>query len=227
MTKAQLVADLKNMIGPSVEVDDAGLTRWLNESYMMMVDEIHRANPDFFAKSSTASTIEDQQEYSLPTSLDKIISVNINYGGGWQRATPLENIGDIPIHALGTTSQQGFSTSEPRYYIFGDYVGFMPIPTATTASYIKIWYTYQPDEMSDDGDTPDIPSRYHHIIKYNAYANYLDQDDEHVAAERMRQRSDLLTFRMIEQISEREVDQPKSVQIVTNQDMYSSDEWGI
>lgn len=215
------------MIGPSVETSDEGLIRWINESYMMLVDEIHRVNPDYFQKASTTSTVADQQEYLLPTDFGKAVMINVNYGGGWQRALPMNNIGDVPIHAKGVSSQQGFSNAEPYYYLSGDYIGFMPIPTESNADYIKMWYTYDPDEMTGDNDVPDLPSKYHHIIKYAAYANYLDQDDEHVAAERMRQRFDMLAFRMVEQLASREVDQPKSVQIVTNQDMYLTDDWGL
>lgn len=62
MTKAELIVDLKNMIGPGVEVDNTGLLTWLNDAYLYMVDEISKNNPEFFTKSSVANTIADQQE---------------------------------------------------------------------------------------------------------------------------------------------------------------------
>lgn len=217
MTFAQLLVDLKNIIGPGVEVNDAGLKTWINDAYLTMVDEIHTAVPDFFAKTATTATVADQQEYALPSDFDKMIMVNIQFSDTWQRALPMPNINHIPIVASGNT--HGFSTGEPYYYILGDNYGFAPIPTASGQS-IKLWYTYTPAEMSSDSDSPDLPNKYHHIIKLGAYANYLDMDEEHVAAERMRNRFDLRVFNMVEQLAERQVDEPKSVIITQNQDLY-------
>lgn len=216
MTLAELVTDLKNMIGPSVTVDDAGLITWINDSYLQMVDEVHKAIPDHFAKSSTSTTLDGQIEYELPSDFDKMVMVNIQYDDTWQRAVPMNNIGSVPIHASNNVS---FSGAAPQYYLIGDYIGVEPAPTATGQS-IKIWYTYTPTSMIDDEDSPQLPVKYHHIIKYGAYANFLDQDDEHVAAQRMRENFNLRIWNMVEQLSERQVDEPKSVQVTHNQDLY-------
>ena len=223
MTLTQLLADLKNIIGPSVEVDDPGLKRWINEAYQFLIDDIQKAAPDYFAKSSTTTLYSGQQEYTMPSDLDKVIAVNVKYSSGvWTKALPMPNINMIPVINSSSTTQ-GFSEAQPGYYLFDNELGLMPIPTADSDSGLKVYYTYTPAEMTSDSESPQIPSRYHHILKYSAYANYLDQDDEHVGAERMRQRFDLLAFRMVEQMSDRQVDEPKSVLITQNQDMYTGD----
>jgi hypothetical protein len=221
MTAADLVVDLKNLIGPGVETNDAGLLTWVNESYLYMCDEIIKVLPDFFTKSIVAPTVANQQEYQLPSDFDKIMMVNIAYNSAdWQRARPVPDIGFIPIHALSTSSAQGFSEGEPYYYMVGNYIGFQPIPTSNgSINNIKLWYVYNPTELAS-ASTPAIPTKYQHIIKYGAYANYLDQDDEHVAAERVRLKYDSRIVYMVEQLETRQVDEPKSVVITQNQDMY-------
>lgn len=219
MTKGQIIADLQKIIGPGSEVDAGGLLVWVNDAYMQMVDEIVKTNPDFFAKSATASTISGQQEYALPDDFEKALMVNIQIDGTWKRAVPLQNINQIPTVA-DTTSGQGFSWANPRFYIVDGTIGFMPIPDENGTDNIKMWYVYTPDELSADADVPAIPSKYHHILKYAAYANYLDQDDEHAAAERMRIRFDGLVQRMIESLVDRQIDEPKTVEITQNHDLY-------
>jgi len=220
MTAADLVIDLKNIIGPGVETDDSGLLTWTNESYLYICDEIVKVLPDFFTKVVTTPTVANQQEYGLPSDFDKALMVNISYNSvDWHRGLPMPNIGFIPVHASGNS--EGFSESEPHYYLSGNYIGFMPIPTTNgTINNIKFWYVYNPAELAS-ADTPAIPNKYQHIIKYGAYANYLDQDDEHVAAERVRKQYDQRIYNMVEQLEMRQVDESKSVVIVQNQDMYA------
>ncbi len=218
MTKAELISDLKNLIGPAVEVDDGGLAVWINDAYMQIVDEIAQETPDFFIKKSTTSSIDGQQEYELPSDFESISMVNIQIDGTWKRVEPL---GDADIrHIEIADDPSGFTWSHPKYYIKGDNIGFAPIPNETTSNNIKIWYEYTPTELDDDSDEPDIPKKYHHIIKYGAYANYLDQDDEHVAAERMRQRFDKKIQDMVNRLTRRQTDVARSVTITQGKDLF-------
>jgi hypothetical protein len=226
MTRAQIITDLKNMIGPAVEVDDTGLATWVNDAYFFMVDEITKANPDFFTKSATTSSVLGQQEYDLPSDFEKVLMVNIQLDGTWQRALPLPNINQIPVHSR-TDSGQGFDNAHPFYYILKDNIGIMPIPDETTANNIKIWYVYTPTELSTDASEPDFPKKYHHILKYGAYANYLDQDDEHVAAERMRQRFELRVQGMVENLFENQVDLPRSVELTNGHELYIDENYYV
>jgi len=210
------------MIGPGVEVGDAGLATWINDAYMYMIDEITEVRPEYFTKSSTTAIIENQQEYDLPDDWDKILLVNALYDGVWKRPKPMQNadIHGISIHS-DTSSSQGFSIAQPYYYLIGDNIGLMPIPSTTTADGLKIWYVYTPTELFEDDDEPAFPVKYHHHIKYGAYANYLDQDDDHVAAERLRIRFDERIRRMTQSFSQQQIDEPKGVTIVENTDMYN------
>jgi len=202
-----------------VETDDSGLLIWVNESYLYICDEIVKVLPDFFTKVVTTPTIASQQEYGLPGDFDKALMVNISYNSAdWYRVKPLLNINFVPVHASNTST--AFSESAPYFYLSGNYMGFEPIPTLNgSINNIKFWYVYNPAELAS-ADTPAIPNKYQHIIKYGAYANYLDQDDEHVAAERVRKQYDQRIYNMVEQLEIRQVDEPKAVEIVQNQELY-------
>lgn len=219
MTKAQIISDLKKLIGPGIEVDDNGLLVWVNDAYMQIVDAITSVNPDFFTKSATADTDEDRQEYELPEDFERAIMVTLTLAGVVYRPRPLDTINNIAVYG-GADVNNGYDLADPRYYIIGQNIGFLPVPTEQGQENIKLWYVYTPAELSADSDEPAFPAKYHHIIKYGAYANYLDQDDEHVAAENMRRRFDRLIERMQENMSQNQLDEPKSVQISEGLDIY-------
>lgn len=222
MTKANIVSDLKTLIGRGNDVGDAELGVWVNDAYGQIIDEIIKVQVDYFTKSSTSSTITDQQEYALPSDFEKMVMVNLQTDGDWRHVQPM---GDADLRFIprlaDTSARQGFSTAEPKYYIFGNHtLGLMPVPDETTSNNIKIWYQYTPDELDEDSDVPVIPSRYQHIIKFGAYANFLDRDDEHVAAERMRQRFDEKLRKMIENLEDKQQDEVRRVEITQNKDLY-------
>lgn len=213
MTKAELINDLKQMIGPAgkgTEVQDPALNVWLNDAYTETIALIADTLPDYFTKEQTASTIADQQEYAFPSDMEKVVSVSITYDGtNWFRALPLNNLGQSDIQQ---SAVQNFDVSQPYYYIYKNRIGFEPTPTVTLSNAIKVWYAYQPAELAEDGDEPDLPRRIQGILKFSAYANYLDQNDEHAAAERMRQRFDVKLERLVDQLSQ-QVDMPRTVEI--------------
>lgn len=225
MTKAALIKDLKNMIGPAgkgSEVDDTGLTYWINEAYMLVVGKLIDKNPDHFTKQVSTSSIAGQGEYALPDDFEKMILASVSYDGtSYVRAQALNNIGQATTVANNNLAGD-FSQASPFYYLTGNEIGFLPVFDTTLSNNIKIWTSYTPGEMVDDSDTPDLPARLQYALKYWAYANYLDQNDEHSAAERMRQRFDVTTEMVIDQMAERVVDEPRTVQVLDNTDLYSN-----
>lgn len=223
MTKAQLIVDLQNLIGPGIEVDNSGLLTWLNDSYLQIVDAISEANPDYFTKSATADTEDGRQEYELPDDFERAIMVNLQIDGTWRRVRPLGSVNDVETLA-DTTSLNNYTIDDPRYYIVGGNIGFVPIPTETANENIKLWYVYTPTELTADSDEPAFPKKYHHLIKFGAYANYLDQDDEHVAAENMRRRFDKRVEQMVDSMTQNQLDEPKSVLVTTGTDLYYTDD---
>lgn len=224
MTRVTILQDLKALLGPGIGATDSELNTWINDSYMQIVDMVQKERWDFFVKSSLSSTSAGTQEYALPGDFVKMLKVNILIDGTWRKVEPL---GDADLRYVDTpvnTDAQGFNTANPRYYIYKSTMGLLPAPTTTESQNIKIWYVYSPTEMSSDSSSPDFPAMYHHIVKYAAYANYLDRKGEHAAAERMRNRFDEMCQRMIENISNQQTGEMKSV-MVTDYDYYQDPTW--
>lgn len=220
MNRGQLLTDVKALIGSGGEVGDPQLITWINDTYLYMTDEIQKVTPDYFVKNATADLVAGQQEYELPDDFSKILLVNINVGGTMRRALPVANINALNV----PTTTTSLSASDPRYYVLGDYIGLSPIPQDSVDEGLKLWYVYDPAELSTDTSEPAFKEKYHGIIKYAVYANYLDQDDEHTSAYNMRQQFDDRVEKMLESISEQQVDEPRSIQIATNLDAYTN-EW--
>lgn len=216
MTRAEILADLKVLIGNGIEVSDGNLYTWINDGYSQLVDEVISYNPDYFTKTGTINLVAGTREYALPTDCEKIVMVEVYNDGTWLRYSPLQNIG----YLNAPTQQDTYSTTEPKYYLIGSSIGLDPTPTESVTNGIKIYYTYTPTELTSDSSVPAIPARYHHLIKYWAYALYLDRDDEHVSAERMRQRFDAQLSKMRDNMFGTQIDETKSVEIVNDLDMF-------
>jgi hypothetical protein len=221
MTLAELIIDFKNMVGPAgkgSEVSDSGIGTWLQEAYEDVVDEILRVRPDYFTKVVTTSTIAGQTEYALPSDFVKLIQVELNNDGRWVKVRPLQNIGMMPTYS---NSDNGYSTSEPKYYMIGNSIGLQPVPTSSGDNNLKVLYSYLVPEIEDTGE-PSIPRGLQRKLKYLAYANYLDQNDEHVAAERMRVRFEMAVNKFLDNIVVRNEDEPANVILTEGSDLYSS-----
>jgi hypothetical protein len=223
MTKAQLIMDFKNMIGPAgkgSEVDNPGLVVWLNDAIDVANSAILDVIPDYFTNLVTSSALEGQSEYKLPDDFEKAVLVSVTYDGtNWVKALPLNNIGQaLDLYQSGVVN---FNQTQPYYYLIKNIIGFQPGFEKTIANAIKLWYAYSPKELVEDSDEPDLPRRIQAILKYWMYANYLDQNDEHASAEKMRQRFDFNLEKMVNQLVDQQVDQPKSVEVdVDDQGLY-------
>lgn len=220
MTRGEIIQDLKNLIGPGVQVDDSGLNVWVNDSYGQMVDRIIEVVPDYYYKKYQFATMSGTAEYDMPADFEAVSSVNWNVGGTETKVFPMADANFRMVSTIESDNSQGWTTARPGYYLLGrSTLGLRPIPQ-NTGDTVTVYYQYTPDELTEDDDVPDFPVRYHHVIKFMAYANYLDLDDEHAAAERMRQRFDFMVERMIDNITTRQTDQTKSVVVSQNADLY-------
>lgn len=162
--------------------------REINYKYMELYAAIVEVYEDYYSTKSATNTIEDQQEYSLPTDLWKIRRVEINYDVAATNSTPsralrvtLDDVlRDLNNNTLGITVH-----SAAVYYVRGNTLGFIPIPERSETAAINIWYIKIPDELSAATDVIDIPfpDRYGQLISLGAAGALLrkGQQEEAVA----------------------------------------------
>lgn len=227
MTAGQILADLKALIGPGNIATDTQLYTWINESYQYMVDQINQTQPNYFTISALTDLVANQWEYAMPTDCERVIMANANFTGSWRRLTALQEINQIPVYQNINTSSGPivFTELNPVYYEVGGNVGILPMPTANVTGGLKLWYVQQVADLTAN-DTPLFGARYHALIKLGAYANYLDLDDQHQAAEQKLQRFEQRVQSMCESIAERQQDDPKQIEIAEQGDLYFDSVYG-
>ena len=202
MKIVDLIDDLKAMIGPSCEVTDVKLQVWLEESFSLVIDKIAHYDPDYFSDVKTTSTQTNISEYATPDNFLKISNVNIVLDGV---ATELKAIDFHDIANIGGSNQM-FCGYANVYYVRNGAIGVYPIPTYNGDNNLMIWYTYSP-EFTDD-NLAKLPLKLQLMIKHWAFANYLDQDDQHTAALNQRAFFERKITQMALDLTDREHDDP-------------------
>jgi len=190
-TLSTLRARTRTYLDEAVQADwtDTEVDREVNEGYHKVVTAVISVFEDYYLTSATANTVANQQEYALPSDFFKMRRVEINYdvdntNSVPQRALPI-NIDSVRRDLANTTL--GISVlRNPAYYLKGDVIGFIPIPTKNGTNAIKIWYIKTKTDLVNDSDEVDIPypDRYANIIAVFAAGTLLrkGQQEETVAA---------------------------------------------
>lgn len=138
---------------------------WMNEAYTLIRNNLNMVNHEYFVSDvQTVAIVAGTQEYALPSDFSDIVVV----WSGQQVATSISSP-EIPFISLHDVNlYQGL---EPKYYIRGTYLGFIPIPTGTELFYYR--YIKEATRLTADSDTIDLPAGAAYAIKdfmlYRAY----------------------------------------------------------
>jgi len=146
---------------------DTEVTRSINYGYMDVVRAVIGVHEDYFFTTTPKyiSTVANQQEYSLDTTLVKIRRVEINYNPSdtnstAQRATAIKTE-EMPLR-LNANSLGSSGLFSAGYYINGQQgsqiIGFSPVPQNSGTNNASIWGIALPDELSAASDTIKIPA---------------------------------------------------------------------
>lgn len=216
MTLAQIITNIRNLTDETDETQltDAVITVFVNRRYKDMVGRITNVFEDFFGTTDqTLDTVADQAEYSLPSGVRKIKRVEISYDGdNYKLARPFD-LNHKQTTESDTTSAH--TQTDPFYYLFGDSIGFDPIPDAAGTNNIKIWYIAQPSDLSGSA-TPEIPTEYHDLLVYGASADVKKRDDNWAAAVNYENDYEKGIAQMINEIVDRQIQEPRSVTDVSD-----------
>jgi len=233
-TLTTLKTDVRHYLDESAQADwlDTDITRIINKHYHRVVTAVIEVFEDYYLTEATADTVADQQEYTLPTDFNKIRRVELNYdisssGSSFSRCLPIE-IDEIRYN-LGNTNTGVSVVRNPSYYIQGDLIGFIPIPSNAGNEAIKIWYIKKQSDLSDGTDTINIPypDRYYGIITKAAAAECLRKgQQEPVEAKRLEDESQTDILRMQRELEDRIAEEGKRVIDTSAQNLDFGDPWG-
>jgi len=195
----------------------AEVDREINHYYMSLFTAICEVFESYYSKKVTAGSVEDQQEYALPSDFWKIQRVEINYDPNTanstaKRALPI-GIDDVRRDLANTNIGVAVHRA-PAYYLRGDYVGFLPIPDEDGSDNITIWYVSIPDELDAASDTIDIPfpDRYGGLISLGAAGTLLRKgQQEETAAARYLLEFEAGVAKMQRELEDRKADDIKGV----------------
>lgn len=157
-------------------------TRFINGWYSKVVSWIWEATGDWEYDDSnhtdlpiaTATLVASQEDYSLPTTAQKILRVEVkNANGDYYVVSPIDQ------------SEIGISYSEfeetaglPKYYdIIGNSLILKPAPSSTDVTMVaglKLHFSREIDYFiySDITQEPGFDERYHRILSYGASLDY-------------------------------------------------------
>lgn len=162
-----------------VQVTDADIFRWINDGQRQIVLN----NENLLDKTAFASSVDGQQEYSLPS--DILILRSVYFKGSGELSyfrikgyKPTEF--DEYIDGWDGTS---YNEGSPMCYTIrvNKLIAF-PIPESSITDAFKIYYNRKPIDVTLVGDTPDLPVAYHEALVKYCLAQAFEMDEDFEAA---------------------------------------------
>ena len=210
---------------------DQELNQLINTRYHQVYSAVI-ATYDEYAELKVATTdiVVNQQEYEVQLDFMKMRRVEILYDPNateYQRAFPASI--DQVRTSLETANTSGVAVRSPRYYLRGNVIGLMPIPTEEVVDGIKSWYyATVPDLLQNEDDISlPYPDRDWMLIVYGAVADALNYgQQEPIIADQMEKKFRNGIKMMQENLEDRRSDEYKGVIDVTGQTL-DFGEWGV
>jgi hypothetical protein len=139
--------------------DNTTLLPIFNMAKNDVAQAIAQVNPNYFAETSTTTTVSGQSYYAKPTDFLLFRRMDVSYSG--------TDVGDFTPTRMTTLAEFNYGedwfsaysdTSHPLIREEGGYFYIYPAPTATTAGaqYLKLWYVPLPADFTDLSLTTEI-----------------------------------------------------------------------
>ena len=174
MTLEEIRNDVLARSGPDHEITTGQINTFINEGYNKVIAKIVDDCQDYFGDSETITTVVGTQEYTPAKEFLTIRFVDYDPGTGtYTRCTP------VPLNeikSLQSTTSQSFTDSYPRYYLWGEKIGILPVPT--TAGTVIIHGIVKPVALSSNSDEPAFLSTHHSLLTTWAMKCMVEAVDE-------------------------------------------------
>lgn len=234
---AKLFSDLQ--VGTRVYLDesnqadflDSEVKRSINYAYQDVASEIMEVWEDYYFTTTPISitTVANQQEYSLDSSLVKIRRVEVNYKPTDVNSVPLRaksiKIDELSRY-LADPNAGGSALFACGYYVTGNQsaqiIGLVPIPTVGGIAAAKVWGIQAPSDMVNASDAVVLPyvDRFAQLVELKAAVDLLRKGQQaETDAERYMQEYIAGVNRMKTFLSEREPDGVVMIQDAAQEDV--------
>lgn len=146
--------------------EDTEMTRWYNLEQRSIQNQMIQNNENWFVTSTSIDIVADQEAYTLPTDLIKIIRME----DFTNSSNPIE------IYPLSFNEKDRYNTRYPWegvssvsgefYTIKGTQVIFRPRPTNTQNSGVKLYYSQRIPARTSATSCSAIPDEYHELMMW-------------------------------------------------------------
>lgn len=148
---------------------------FLNMSLLEMYTEIVQQNEDYFATSTTISLVAGTELYTLPLNSRILYVERVDQAGV-----------AIPLKGVNLTQRWAYLSgslnlnSDLVYYIAGNQIGFLPVPSQAAANSIRIWHIPPATQLSADADKPPLEwsADHHEVIVVGAFMRAMVRDKD-------------------------------------------------
>jgi len=172
MTLAEIITTVRGLVNEvstdagTLLSDSGNLKEFINDAAEMVMLDLMPIMPSQFLMTETISLVANTQAYTFTAKFWQVYKIAKNVTGEAPREfDPIDPL-DEPYY-METAEKD----SEPTaYYILGDTLYWVPIPSAVYASYAKAWLV-RPEAVTVDTAGPTyIPPVAHRLIAYQAAA---------------------------------------------------------
>lgn len=125
---------------------NAELNAYINDGQKFLFSEIVKTNPDYAVARSTASTVANQNGYTLPADM-----FGGKFRGMWAYSASTANRTEVQYKSNDTVMGLQHITGYPQYYAIID-GGIVLAPVPDGIYTLEIWYSASPTVLSTDAD---------------------------------------------------------------------------
>ena len=141
---------------------DVELQEYINRGYLHIV-----AQTDYIEEIATASAVDGQQFYALPTNCIKPLILQYDDDADDDYDT-LKYCSFKEIYRIAGDDLWTKEDTPKRWFIWRQQIGLEPIPDTTVTDAQKLIYVKRPTELSASTDSPDIPDQFQDGIIFYA-----------------------------------------------------------
>lgn len=164
MLVSAIISRVRSIAGDveAIQFSDATLYQWINDGMREAASD-----NNLLQITATIATIPGTVEYSLPTDILKLHSIQYDDT-------------EVPLVTLDEAQNRGYINSDPGFpvaaWVWAGKIRLFPVPN--TSKSLKVSYTRSPVEITVGTDTPELPLMYHMRLVDYCLAQVAQQDDD-------------------------------------------------